>query len=360
MKFDTINTVSADPFMVTWDTGRRCNYDCTYCAPIHHDNFSPHASFDTLKDTASFIFKYVDLITKYRKHNDVGISLTGGEPTANPNFLKLVHYLKEQVDNRPGTHLSLTTNGTMGKRLTQAVSETFKFVTISYHTEADVRLKKNVISRIKQLHALGTNVKVNVMFHAHYFDECIDICNQLKQDGIPYTPRTLGENPAGEKDYGHQYTEEQQEWIRSFWNIPKEESKNNFGAELGRPCCGGRCMSISNDSETKEVKFLTYRKFKDWYCSVNWFFLHIEQQTDSVYHHQTCQARFDGTAGPIGKISEGNLILQELENNLTNNTMPIIQCPNSFCGCGMCTPKSSSKETLLSIIGNNVDASVFG
>lgn len=356
MKFDTINTVSADPFMVTWDTGRRCNYDCTYCAPVHHDNFSPHASFETLQNTASFIFKYVDLVSTYRKHNNVGISLTGGEPTANPNFLKLVHYLKQQVEQRPGTHLSLTTNGTMGKRLTQAVSETFKFVTVSYHTEADTRLKKNVLARIKQLHDLGTNVKVNVMFHAHYFGECIAVCDQLKAQGIPYTPRTLGENPAGEKDYGHQYTEEQQEWIRTYWNIPKQECSNNFGAELGRPCCGGRTMKAGE----QEVKFLTYRKFKDWYCSVNWFFLHIEQQTDSVYHHQTCQARFDNTAGPIGKISEGDKILQELEHNLVNNTMPIIQCPNEFCGCGMCTPKSADKNKLLSIIGDNVNPLVFG
>lgn len=374
MKFDCVSASSNDPFMITWDLGRRCNYDCTYCAPIHHDNFSPHASLNELKKTADFIFEYITLVAKYRTTKDFHINLTGGEPTNNPNFLKLMDHLqsyKEKLKDVLSLYLTLTTNGTMGKRTADMVRDTFNFITVSYHTEADVSIKKNVLARIEQLHAKSI-VKVNVMFHALYFDECVQVCEELKSKRINFIPRLIGENPGGEKDFGHQYTKEQAKWFNEYWNIevPQENllgkiiSKiipiTSFGAGIGRPCCGGRKMKISNDTEEQEVNFLTYRKFKGWHCSVNWYFVHIEQQTDSVYHHQTCQAKFDGTTGAIGQISKGDQIISELKANLENNTMPIIVCPNTFCSCGLCTPKSSDKSKLLSSLNGVVDTRVFG
>lgn len=360
MNFDCISAPDADPFMITWDLGRRCNYDCTYCAPIHHDNFSSHASLDELKATADFIFEYITLVSQYRTNKDFHINLTGGEPTVNPGFLELMFHLqsyKEKLKDTLSLHLTLTTNGTMGKRTATTVGDTFNFITVSYHAEADDKLKQNVLDRIDQLHP-NTSVKVNVMFHAHYFDECVKVCNSLKEKGINYIPRLIGENPGVEKDFGHQYTTEQLQWFNNFWGV-NETSDSGYGAEIGRPCCGGRKMKISNGVEEQEVKFLTYRKFKGWHCSVNWYFIHIEQQTNSVYHHQTCQARFDGTTGPIGKISEGATIIRELRTNLENKTMPIIVCPNTFCSCGLCTPKSNNKEKLLSALADKIDTSIF-
>ena len=146
MKFDCVSASSNDPFMITWDLGRRCNYDCTYCAPIHHDNFSPHASLEELKKTADFIFEYITLIAKYRTTKDFHLNLTGGEPTNNPNFLKLMYHLqsyKEQLKDMLSLYLTLTTNGTMGKRTTEVVGNTFDHITVSYHAEADAKLKQN-------------------------------------------------------------------------------------------------------------------------------------------------------------------------------------------------------------------------
>ena len=39
----------------------------------------------------------------------------------------------------------------------------------------------------------------------------------------------------------------------------------------------------SSSKESKVSTFVDYRDFKGWHCSVNWFFLHLEQQTDSVF-----------------------------------------------------------------------------
>lgn len=361
MKFNCVSAVADDPFMITWDLGRRCNYDCTYCAPIHHDNFSPHASLSELKNTADFIFDYITVIAKYRTTKDFHINLTGGEPTVNPYFLDLMYHLqscKEKLKDTLSLHLTLTTNGTMGKRQAEIVGDTFDYITVSYHAESDGVLKQNVLARINQL-TVKTTVKVNVMFHAQYFDECINVCDTLKASGISYIPRLIGEAPGVEKNYGQQYTDEQLEWFNNYWGVDSK-SNSGYGAEIGRPCCGGRKMKISNGIEEQEVKFLTYRKFQDWHCSVNWYFLHVEQQTDSVYHHQTCQARFDGTAGPIGTISNGASIVASLKSNLENNTMPIIVCPNTYCSCGLCTPKSSDKIKLLSVLEGVMDTTVFG
>jgi len=135
--------------------------------------------------------------------------------------------------------------------------------------------------------------------------------------------------------------------------------KKDSGYKIGRPCCGSRTMCLYTDGEAKKSKFVDHREFKGWHCSVNWFFMHIEQQTDSVFHHQTCQAKFDQTRGPIGKLSEGRKILDELRENLKNGTMPTVICPKHTCGCGLCAPKSNDKEKYKEVLSRHVDMTVF-
>lgn len=136
-------------------------------------------------------------------------------------------------------------------------------------------------------------------------------------------------------------------------------SEKQLGLNIGRPCCGSRTMCLTKDNEDKKTKFVDYREFKGWMCSVNWFFMHIEQQTNTVYHHQTCQAKFDQTRGPIGKLNERNKILEELEKNLKNGTMPTVVCPKHTCGCGLCAPKSMYKDKYEKVLFNHVKQEVF-
>ena len=137
------------------------------------------------------------------------------------------------------------------------------------------------------------------------------------------------------------------------------EENKELALKIGRPCCGSRTMCLSKGIESQKSKFVDFREFKGWYCSVNWFFMHIEQQTDSVFHHQTCQAQFGGTRGPIGKLSEGDKILAELKKHLENETMPTVVCPKQTCGCGLCAPKSMHKESYQKVLFNHVDKKVF-
>ena len=112
-------------------------------------------------------------------------------------------------------------------------------------------------------------------------------------------------------------------------------------------------MCLSNKGQSRNATFVDFREFKGWHCSVNWFFLHLEQQTDQVFHHQTCQARFDGTRGPIGKISEGKKIVQNLVSKLETDSMPTIICSNIHAVVD-CVLKSKYEKNYRDVINNHI------
>lgn len=341
-KVFAITPVNDDPFMITWDLGRRCNYDCSYCPSYRHDNFSSHASLDELKNTTEFLFSYIELVSKYRKNKDFFVSFTGGEPTVNPNFIEFAKYIKSQYSLRYADKFSLkldmTSNGAMGSKVAKALIENFDYITVSYHAEAHDSLKSQVKQRILDFKNAGMSIKINVMFHADYFDECIALCDWLLENQIRYIPRLIGDDPDSKSSQAHLYTEEQKKWLKTQWNI-------NI-TPTSRPCCGGRTFGACSSQGTENVKALTSREFKGWSCSVNWYFLHIEQQTGLIYHHQTCQAKLDGTRGSIGSLDSWTELVQTLSQQLSTKTMPVIICPNKLCGCGLCTPKSENRQEL--------------
>ena len=386
--FTAINLLDGDNLTITWDVGRRCNYDCTYCPPHRHDNFSPHADLETLKKTGQFVFDYAELLMPYKKTKRININFTGGEPTNNPNFLAFGEWLqqtfKEKYEDKFWMNLTITSNGAFGRKMADSVCENYGFMTISYHAEAHPSLKKQVVDNIYYFTERKFPIKINVMFHAEYWDECVELCQQFERDGIGYVPRMIGEHEDSKNSYAHRYTDEQLKWMKDYWAdknaalnkkptvtsmstsepVPEKKEDKKFARQLGRPCCGSRTMEICDTGGCwSKSTFLEFAKFRNWQCSVNWFFLHIEQQTDTIWHHQTCQARFDGTRGPIGSISECDKIIDELRNNLENKTMPIITCPlgpGKHCGCGMCTPKSIERNSLMEILPQHIeDMSIF-
>lgn len=368
-------------FLLVWDIGKRCNYDCTYCGPTRHDLRSPHIEWDVLVSTVEYVFEYFELMMMHKvpAERNVTIVFTGGEPTVNPRFLDFCKYIRDEhrarYKDKYNLSISLTSNGTFSRKTADKLLEHIDRMVISYHTEADPRLKSRVVDTIKYLKEKKCTFSVNVMMHAkeEYFQECISLMDELKSLNINYTPRIIGDRTVEKTkdDFStHVYTDEQEKWIKDFWDQKNAEVKlkeiehnkdtcasqaTDSARKLGRMCCGGKTMTTFKDGQEQPAKFLESTFFHDWYCAVNWYFMCIDQQWDKVYHHQTCQARFDQTKGEIGTVTEFQKIIDKLRSDLENNTMPIIKCPNPICNCGICTPKSVDKDQFLTIMSTHVD-----
>jgi MoaA/NifB/PqqE/SkfB family radical SAM enzyme len=348
IKTIAINSTKESPMMVTWDIGRRCNFDCSYCEVTRHDNVSSYTSFEDLVDTFNFIKQWTQTYNLYRKSTiETNINFTGGEPTINPNFWKLIDVIKQEKENY---FLSLTSNGSWGKKYLQKVIENFNGVTISYHAEAEEVYKKRAIDNILELSKTNIWLQVNVMLHVDHWEETTNLCNLLKENNVRYNPRPIGDGNQTRTGWfldtdgsmrrtSHTYSKEQKVWFFNHMGLPYQESGDE-GNSLGRTCCGGRCLTGKVDGEWQPVK-LVNTEFKGWQCMVDWFFLHIDQATKLVYHHQTCQATHSGR-GPIGSLDNYETLLDDLKNRM-KNPKPII-CPNNRCGCGMCIPKAKEEE----------------
>jgi MoaA/NifB/PqqE/SkfB family radical SAM enzyme len=342
---------SPEAMMITWDIGKRCNYDCTYCEAAHHDNYSPHVPLEELKSTFEFIKSWSALYDTKRSlpTENTNINFTGGEPTINPHFWKLVDYIKS--DSRKFC-VSLTTNGSWGPKYTEKIANNFNGVTISYHAEAAPSLKKRSIKNALALAKTGIWLQVNVMMHADHWDETVAVCDLLKENGIKYNPRPIGDGNIERSGWNldvdgtlrrtsHSYTSSQKSWYFSQMGVDSKTSDPSEGTKLGRVCCGGRCMSAKVEGVWQPVKLIN-TEFKGWSCTVDWYFMHIDQALGTVFHHQTCKALHGGKRGPVGYLKDSAKLLIELEQRLVNPS-PII-CPNQRCGCGMCVPKAKSQE----------------
>lgn len=338
MIVEAVKLKEFERFMVTWDIGRRCNFDCSYCEISRHDNVSSPHSYDELLRTFKFVKEYTQIYADL-----VNINFTGGEPTINPAFWQLTEYINA---NETRFRLSLTTNGAWHPRNTDRIAQLFEGVTVSYHTEGHPNLKKQTLDNIKLLHEKGIWLQVNVMLHTDNWAEGVQVCEELKSLGIRHNPRPIGDGNIARKGWfidadgsnrrtSHDYTDEQQDWFFNYSGTKKPVGGTKEGTELGRKCCGGRCVQGKVNNEWQEVSLIDTH-FKGWYCSVNKYFLHIDQHTGDVFHHQTCQALHNGLRGPLGSIDNTLEILDYAKTN-KNNT---IVCPNTRCGCGMCVPKA--------------------
>lgn len=362
IKTSAITLTNPESMMVTWDLGRRCNLDCTYCEASRHDNVSKHASLESLIDTYKFIKEWTGLYNSKRVYNSrTTINFTGGEPTVNPDIWKLAEYIK---NDNSSINLALTTNGAWSSKNIDKISTLFDGISLSYHPEAHLVLKEQTKNNIKLLHEKDLWLQVYVMLHEDYFNECVELCYELKSLGIKHSPKPIGDGVTDRLGWfrdtdgtmrrsTHSYTVEQQIWLSSYLGVPNTANKVRNGTEMGRVCCGGRCTKGKVNNEWQDVK-LVDNNFKDWNCSVDWFFLHINQQLGLVYHHQTCQALHNKKRGPIGSLSESEELLSDLKQRLENPTSII--CPNQRCGCGTCVPKAEDQETFKELMSEIISS----
>lgn len=355
--FTAINHSKNENFQVVWDLGRRCTYACSYCGPHHSNKTSPLIDIEKLKNTLDGLVEYAMLLNKYRIEEKItSISFTGGEPTIHPDFFPFIEHLKEKY---PLLRTHVTTNGCYNDKKCKKIINNMDSAAISYHPEASVKEKELVLDNIQRMVDANFSVSVNVMFHKDYFEECKNVCRYCKTLGIKYTPRPIGDsnNHTDVIDgTAHTYSSKQLNYIHQGWKtdvmamVPKTSIET-----IGRPCCNGKCLSVKIDNKWKKQLYVPSTNFFNWSCMVNWDFLFINSEFDTVYFHQTCKVNLNSEIGPIGKASNFKKIINEYTNMFNDGTVPVIRCPKTHCGCGLCSPKAKEKFEAENIFAEKVN-----
>jgi len=353
-------------FLLDWELTMKCNLDCSYCdTGLYggHDNSTQHPPLEQCLDALTFMFKYVDqyMSTKPRGIRYVVLNLYGGESLHHPNIVDILKQVREeyaQYQDRWHLTVTTTTNAIVTPRLLDSIMPYIDEFTVSYHTEHTDKQRQQFKQNLLTIKQNNKRVKCIVLMHPEpeLFADANQMIDWLGTHGIKHLPRQLDHRTASTE---FNYSEKQVIWFDTLYNSKNYNNTTNLSnaitvdekynlAETGRACCGGR--QLCKDSNYKNRDFFVSNKFPDWYCSVNHFFLFVKQVNGEVYVNKDCKMNFDGTVGPIGHLSNTDQILNNLQNYIDTDTMPVIQCKKAKCYCGVCAPKAKNLEDYKSIM----------
>lgn len=147
-------------FSITWMLGSFCNYDCMYCPPELHDATSRPHDLETMQIVWSNIYdKTQHLGLKYK------ISFTGGEVTANKNFLPLVNWLRSTYADI--AMIVITTNGSASANYYLKLARVVEAISFSTHSE--FMIEEEFFDKAVKVNSIM--ISPNKSFHVNIMDE---------------------------------------------------------------------------------------------------------------------------------------------------------------------------------------------
>lgn len=288
-----------DTIKIEWNLGKRCNYDCTYCPSIIHDNSSPHTDIAILRNT-------IDKLTELGK--PVRLSLTGGEPCVHPKIEELLFYTKYN-----DFWLSVTTNGTRTSEWYTKQGRLIDQFVFSLHFEYDWQ---TILDRICELRVFtDTKLLVNVMAHHRHMKECRTAVDRLHSYNIPFNIRRIRWT-EGDSDLfdDMKYDQNDLDWILQFNSTVEPNTVINY---VEKPVQ----MYHAND-----IIKLKINQYKGWECNAGLESLMINW--DGEVHRATCRV-----GGSLGNI---------YNDTFTIPTKPTI-CDRNYCTCAADIPITKNK-----------------
>ena len=147
-------------FSITWMLGSRCNYDCMYCPTELHDNTSTPHDLETMQTTWRNIYEQA-----HTRQLGFKISFTGGEVTANKNFLSLIQWMRENYNDIK--HIAVTTNGSASENYYLRLAD--KVESISFSTHSEYMDEQEFFNKSLTLHR--TMIRPQKSFHVNIMDE---------------------------------------------------------------------------------------------------------------------------------------------------------------------------------------------
>ena len=147
-------------FSITWMLGSRCNYDCMYCPTELHDNVSTPHDLETMQMTWRNIYQQAST-----RGLEFKLSFTGGEVTANKNFLPLVQWMRENYPDIK--HIAVTTNGSASGNYYLKLAD--KVESISFSTHSEHMDEQEFFNKCLVLHKIM--IRPEKSFHVNIMDE---------------------------------------------------------------------------------------------------------------------------------------------------------------------------------------------
>ena len=190
------HAVKKDPKIVTviWFIGKRCNYDCSYCASFLHDNYSPHID----KNKA---FNFIDQLEKYTidQGKKFKMSITGGEPFAHPDFFEILNHIKKKETL---TQLSVVTNGSLPLKTYIKSSNYLTNITISLHLEQSDSITDDTVNKILELNSINSwFLNVNLMALPGKLDKIKNIIELFKTKDVKCVLRKIDPPFENKEDF---------------------------------------------------------------------------------------------------------------------------------------------------------------
>lgn len=362
-------------FLLDWEITKRCNLHCSYCSTDPewggHVNSSPQPSLEDCLKSIDFMYEYVDLYMQHKKPSQrkVIINVYGGESLFHPDIVEILQACRDRYKpyaDRWELTITTTTNAVINKAIWEKIIPLIDEFTVSYHAENLPKQEKLFFNNLLSLKEFNKRVKVVVMMHANLWENSIRAIEFCKSNSIRYLAKPY-DNPE------LSYSKEQFNFIKNYWisntntkNL--EESKQRLSSignkntvisiNEGRTCCGGRKLALNNSLKSS-VTFISQQGFKDWYCSVNWFFLFVQQVTGNVYTNKDCRTSLNSKIEPLGNLQNSHEMINQLKENMKNKILPVIKCVKSICACGYCAPKAKDLIDFKELVTRNVITDVI-
>lgn len=360
---------SARPtFLLDWELTLKCNLDCTYCnsgPDGYHWNSAPHPEYEDCLRTIDFFYKYTDEYMKYKAPwtRHAVLNIYGGESLIYPDIVKVLEQVREKYkpyQDRWSLKVTCTTNGIVKPKVFHRVTELIDEFTMSFHTENTAEQKEMFQNNLFYLKEKNKDFKCVVLMHNDpvCWDLDLEFIKFCDKNNLRYLPRQL------DGDNDRLYSKKQLQWFNNFYNSQQKTDVNldsstekNLSKE-GRACCGGRKICTNGNMRNPDF-FIYNNNFQNWFCSVNWMFVYVRQFSKEIFTNKDCKMSFGNTVAPIGHLDYYEELINWTKENLSNNTMPVIQCAKTQCWCGLCAPKASTKSNFDNIIKKHITQDVF-
>lgn len=367
-----LDPTNSPSFLLDWELTRLCNLDCTYCGngpEGGHDNTTKHPPLAECLASIDFMYQYVSEYMQHKKptQRQVVLNVYGGESLFHPDIVEILQACRDKHNPYQDLwHLTIicTTNGIIGRTRWKEIVPLIDEFTVSYHSESLPKQQKQYRNNVLYLKEQGKRFKCVVMMHNSpaLWDQSIQVAEFCQATDIRFILK-----PLDNWTQGWEYTPEQFEVLKNRWTqgvsplrrLDYKKSITDVGSDSalsihqGRPCCGGRKLSINNDIKSS-ITFVPKQGFEGWSCSVNWFFLFVQQQTGLVYTNKDCKMSTTNLVEPLGSLNDSKSIIDTLHQQLASDQLPVIVCAKDICRCGFCAPKAESRKDFDQLIKRHV------